>query len=373
LTASPANELPKLPALIFFDERTGGLTVAALTLLDRLVVTVHRAGAGPITLVARETPAGLNRTTALRIPLQVAPQPPARSGATLVASSNLLVQAPDVVALLEHGGRLASGSGAPLPIGVLPPGDAPWESALESLPIRAAKGVAWLVADAGTARQAEKALWASLRSSQDGLVDRVFNRPCGRPLSKLLVHTSVSPNAVTLVSLAIGFVAAWFFALGSYGAVIFAALLFQLATVVDCVDGDLARILCKESTFGKWLDLGGDQVVHVAVFAAIAVGLVRSGQLPDGGWLGLSAVLGAVLSFAVVARGMRRPANNASGLLAKLIDSATNRDFTVLILLLAAVGRLGWFLWMAAIGSHLFWMTALAPQLSARAAGSRAQ
>jgi phosphatidylglycerophosphate synthase len=204
-------------------------------------------------------------------------------------------------------------------------------------------------------------------------VDRVFNRPCGRPLTKLLVHTPITPNAVTLASIAIGLVAAWFFAIGTYAAAVFAVILFQLSTIVDCVDGDLARVLFKESPFGKWLDLGGDQVVHVAVFAAIAVGLVHSGQAPYGIWLGLSAVLGAVLSFAVVARGLRRPANHPNGLLSKLIDSATNRDFSVLILVLAGIGRLEWFLWMTAIGSHLFWMTALALQLSLRSEGTRAR
>jgi phosphatidylglycerophosphate synthase len=373
LKASTPNELPDLPALIFFDEQTGGLRVAALTLLDRLVVTAHRAGAGPITVVAPEAPSGLQRTTALGIPLRVTPNPPARNGAALVACSNLLVQTADVRALLRHGGRLATGRGSPLPIGVLPPGDTSWEHSLNGLPIRAAKGVACRVADADTARQAENALWASLTSSSDGLVDRAFNRPCGRPLSKFLVHTPITPNAVTLASIAIGLVAAWFFAIGTYAAVVFAAILFQLSTIVDCVDGDLARSLFKESPFGKWLDLGGDQVVHVAVFAAIAVGLVQSGQSPYGLWLGLSAVLGALLSFAVVVQGLRHPANHGNGLLSKLIDSATNRDFSVLILMLAGVGRLGWFLWMTAIGSHLFWMTALALQLSSRSAGPRAR
>ena len=182
----------------------------------------------------------------------------------------------------------------------------PWESSLNALPIRAAEGVACRVGNADTARQAENALWASLSSSSDGLVDRVFNRPCGRTVSKLLVHTSITPNAVTLASIVIGLVAAWFFAIGTYAAVALAAVLFQLSTIVDCVDGDLARVLFKESPFGKWLDLGGDQVVHVAVFAAIAVGLVRSGQSPYGVWLGISAVLFAPV---VVRGGGSRPAS----------------------------------------------------------------
>jgi len=99
------------------------------------------------------------------------------------------------------------------------------------------------------------------------------------------------------------------------------------------------------------------------VFGGIAAGLMRGGQSPFAIWLGISAVTGAVLSFAVVVRGMRQPAADRSRALQKLVDSATNRDFSVLVLLLACFDQLVWFLWLAAIGSHLFWMTALALQL----------
>jgi hypothetical protein len=60
--------------------------------------------------------------------------------------------------------------------------------------------------------------------------------------------------------------------------------------------------------------------------------------------------------------------------LQKLIDAATNRDFSVIVLALACAQKLHWFLWMAGIGSHLFWMTALGLQLAYRpgAASKRA-
>lgn len=330
------------------------------------MVAVHRGGAGPITIVATNTRLVLKRASALGIPVRIATDAPPREVSTLVASSNLLVQAADVRVLLEHGGCLATAEGTLLPIGVLPAGDAPWRTALDALPTLQARGVACRITDAVSARQTERALWASLTSSSDGLVDRVFNRPCGRVLSKVLVHTPVSPNAVSLVSIGIGLVAAGFFAAGSYRAVLVGALLFQLSAIVDCVDGDLARVLFKESPLGKWLDLAGDQVVHVAVFAAIAVGLSRGGQSPLALWLGVSAVAGALLSFAVVVRGMKRPASDRSRLLQKLIDAATNRDFSVLVLVLACFHRLDWFLWMSAIGSHGFWMLALALQTGSR-------
>jgi phosphatidylglycerophosphate synthase len=339
--------------------------VASLTLLDRLVVAVHRAGAGPITVVAPGTPAQLERSTALGIPIQVIPSAPPSNGAMLVASSDLMVQSVDVEAVLKSGGRLAAGSEL-LPIGVLLAGQAVSPSALAGLQPIQRRGVAFHVRDADAARRAERALWHALGGSSDGLVDTWFNRPLGRWLSKLLVRTSISPNAVTMVHLAIGLAGAWFFAIGTYSSMLLGAVLFQLSSIVDCVDGDIARVLFKESSFGKWLDLAGDQVVHVAVFAAIAIGLMRGGAAPYAGWLGLAAVIGAALSFAVVVRSMRHPSSYPDGRLSKLIQSATNRDFSVLILILAALGRIEWFLWMTAIGSHVFWVTALTLQLSAR-------
>jgi phosphatidylglycerophosphate synthase len=356
-----------MPALIFCDEQTGGLKIAALTLLDRLVVVVHRAGVSSITIVAGNPLPSLERTTALGIPVQVVSTIPVASGSMLVAGSGLLVQAADVRALMRQGGRLTTAAGERLPIGVLTRIGPAWPAALDQQPPLVAQGVAVRITDAATARVAERALWASLTTSADGLVDRIFNRPCGRLLSKLLVHTPISPNAVSLASIVLGLIAAGGFAVGSYPAAVAAAILFQLSAVVDCVDGELARVLFKESPLGKWLDLAGDQVVHLSIFAAIAVGLVRNGDSPFAVWLGASAVLGALLSFAVVLRGMRQPANDRSHLMQKLIDSVTNRDFSVLVLALACFNRLEWFLWLSAIGSHVFWLVALGLQRGAPA------
>jgi len=351
--------------------------VAGLTVLDRLIVALHRAGAGPIYVVcggeATYAPGSsasfsctcaaslLRRTKALEIPVQVLSEIPPRDGLVLVARSEVIVRAADLALLIERGGRLATAAGAPLPIGILPHLPESAFPKLDSLSVVRAEGFAALMTDARSARVVERALWASLTSSADGVVDRVFNRPCGRALSKLLVHTNVSPNTISVASILIGLLAAWLFAAGDYASIVAAAFIFQLSAIVDCVDGDLARVLFKESKLGKWLDLAGDQVVHVGVFAGMAIGLARR-EIPLGLWLGMSAVVGALLSFAVVLRGMRNRDGRQSVLMGKLIDSVTNRDFSVLVLVLACIDRLQWFLWLAAVGSHVFWIAALAIQ-----------
>ena len=351
-----------LPAVVICEPAHAGLRVAALTLLDRLLVALHRGGAGPITIIIAGELPNLRRARAWKIPFTVASAMPPLAGPILVAECGLLVQAADVRECLKRRGRLVSATGEPLPLGVaVGTKGSVAEMIAQAAPVPA-QGIALRVIDLASAKVATRALWASLTSSADGLVDRWFNRPCGRPLSKLLVHTPVSPNAVSLASILIGLIAAFCFTLGNHSLAVLGALLFQLSAIVDCVDGDIARAVFKESPFGKWLDLAGDQVVHISVFAGIAIGVAKSGTAPGVLWLGASAIVGALLSFVVVVRGMKRRSETDGGALQRLIDAATNRDFSVVVLILAFPGRLDWFLWMAAIGSHLFWITALALQ-----------
>ena len=374
----------KIPALILADKQAA-LKIAGLTVLDRLVVAIHRAGAGPITVFTDQPLPDLKRSNALNIPVTVVDALPKFSGPVLVSVANVLIQSADVRRCLEQKGALMTkengGINDFLGIGVLDAGDENnrgfltadrcrrsnkffAEAALEShLPKVQAQGVAHVIDGDGAARQANRDLWTSMTSSADGFVDRVFNRPLGRFLSKVLIHTPVSPNMVSIASILIGVIAAVFLAEGSFNSTLIGAILFQLSAIVDCVDGEIARILFKESPLGKWIDLVGDQIVHISVFAGIAFGILRNGGEKETVFLGASAVLGALISFAVVVRGMRQ-ANSGNGLLQKLIDAATNRDFSVIVLALAIAQKLNWFLWMAGIGSHLFWMTALGLQLA---------
>ena len=43
----------------------------------------------------------------------------------------------------------------------------------------------------------------------------------------------------------------------------------------------------------------------------------------------------------------------------RLLTELMHRDFSLLVLLAAVADRLEWFLWVAAIGSNLFWAVTL--------------
>jgi len=331
------------------DARTASLKIAGLTILDRLVVTAHRAGCDPIFLVGESVPR-LPRAEALGIEVSQALDAAGVAGAALLIEGSILVEARDLENVIAQRGQLVSADGRPLPV----------RMNIENPKSVAASAVAMPIVDAASAAEVERKLWASLASTADGLVDRWFNRPLGRPLSKLLVHTQISPNQVSIVSILIGVASAWFFAAGNFAT---GALIFQLCAIIDCVDGDLARVLFKQSLLGKWLDLGGDQVVHFSVFAAIGIGVARTDPTVPALALGASAALGVLLCFAVIVRALRQLAAQRSPHLNKLLDATANRDFSVLLLALALWGRMDLFLWMVGIGIHVFWMALFALQI----------
>lgn len=231
------------------------------------------------------------------------------------------------------------------------------------------------------AAAAERTLVRSLRGEFEGFVDTYFNRKISAMLTSLFLSLRLSPNAVTLISIAIGLVAAVLFGMGGYAAGIIGALLFQLSAIVDCCDGEVARLTFSESKAGEQLDIMGDNVVHMAIFAGIAWGAYSqpesSADMGIGSWvplaLGGAAVAANGISLWLVTRakairdrgGWRSPDQAAR--VEFILRNMASRDFSVALLAAALVGLLPWFLWLTAIGANLFWvMLAWVSRTSAR-------
>ncbi|MDH4301297.1 MAG: CDP-alcohol phosphatidyltransferase family protein [Nitrospira sp.] len=211
---------------------------------------------------------------------------------------------------------------------------------------------------------AENKLYNSLKGEFEGFVDRYFNRKVSRWFTRLFLAIGLSPNSITALAGLIGLVAAAGFGLGTYSAGIVAAVLFQLAAVIDCCDGEVARLTFTESPFGAWLDLVLDNVVHMAIFAGIAVGLYTTKIGQDDEWvplaLGVAAVVGNAVSFLLVEKaqkiktmsGWKSPAHAAWA--DTLLRNIASRDFSAALLGFALFDQLYWFLIFAAAGSLLF-------------------
>ncbi len=220
------------------------------------------------------------------------------------------------------------------------------------------------VRDADDVKAAEKKLFKSLKGEFEGFVDRFFNRKISRWFTRIFLAAGLSPNVITIIATLVGLAAAICFGVGTYSAGIIAALLFQLAAIIDCCDGEVARLTFTESPFGAWLDIAMDNVVHMAIFAGIAAGSYLSMAGSDGAWiplaLGAAAVLGNGLSLWLVTRaqkiksssGWKTPVQAAWSDF--MLKNVASRDFSVIVLIFAVIGKLEWFLALAAIGSVVF-------------------
>ena len=214
-------------------------------------------------------------------------------------------------------------------------------------------------------KPAEHRLLKALIKDSDGFMSRYFARPISTGLSRRLAPHGVTPNQMTIVSGLIGLAAAPFFLSAAPTTQVIGGLLFVAHSVLDGCDGELARLTFRESRLGGLLDFFSDNLVHVAIFACMAVGW----SLAEGAsWpliLGAAAVLGTAGSAGAVywltlrsktAAGPLYTSVSAepSGRLAKVLDALSRRDFVYLVLVLSAFGKANWFLALTAVGAPVF-------------------
>ncbi|MGB2695240.1 MAG: CDP-alcohol phosphatidyltransferase family protein [Dehalococcoidia bacterium] len=104
-------------------------------------------------------------------------------------------------------------------------------------------------------------------ASIEGPVSRYLNRRLSQPLARLLAPTLITPNQVSLASLLVAFGALASFATNQ---VIVAGVLIQTSSVVDGVDGDLARLQGSASRFGAVFDAVLDRFADAAIVGGMA-------------------------------------------------------------------------------------------------------
>jgi 1L-myo-inositol 1-phosphate cytidylyltransferase / CDP-L-myo-inositol myo-inositolphosphotransferase len=196
-------------------------------------------------------------------------------------------------------------------------------------------------ADAGAA---EAWLLRSLIKDSEGFMSRHVERRVSLAITRRLVTTRITPNAMTLVSLAVGLLGAAFFLSTGRVFQVVGGLLFLAHSVLDGCDGELARLKFLESRTGARLDFWGDNLVHVTVWVCMAIGWSLAEHAAWPLLVGVLAVAGNAASAWLVAR------QGDNG----LAEPIANRDFIYLVVLLACFGRAHWFLVLVALGTPMF-------------------
>jgi len=204
-------------------------------------------------------------------------------------------------------------------------------------------------------------------TAKDSYMAALVDRRLSRPLTRLLVRWPITPSQITLLSIGFGLLGAAGLATVSYAGRLGGVLALILSIVLDCVDGEVARARFQQSAAGARLDVLGDYTVHLAVFVGLGVGLYRQGLPPAGAWAVVALVTAVIAATVTMHALFVRPALAGGGdlhwegdgglqgtPLASFIEKLASRDYTYLLLVLALLGHLEWFLYAAAAGSWVF-------------------
>ena len=364
----------------------GDTRVLGLGLMRRTVMAARRAGYGQVYFLARDhaAPPGIATipnwsqlaaafVTSRTAPLLIAPaailseidwlerlaetqiEPIAWAAVPHRIVMLAAAAIPDVLAVLDAEGgaydltavqdRLTRrfGSPAPIPVGVDP----------------------MIIVTSTDVRVAERRLLRMLIKETDGFMARHVERPISLQISRCLAPTAVTPNQITMVSVAVGLSGAPFFVSALWPWQTVGALLLLAHSILDGCDGELARLRFQESRWGGVLDFWGDNVVHIATFSCMAAGWSLSAAATWPFLLGAAAVLGNLGSAGFVYWWLMRAKDDSGPLftsvstvpnrrLARLLDAASRRDFIYLVLILALLGKSNWVLLLASLGTPIF-------------------
>lgn len=155
----------------------------------------------------------------------------------------------------------------------------------------------WIdVDDKPALKKAKKILLQNLEKSTDGPISRFINRKISRVLTSWLCHWQLHPNTITIFTFFLTIISSLLFFLGKVELIFVAAIITQMASIVDGCDGEIARLHFKKSRFGeildRTLDRYGDAFIILGITHAVYLSLNNEYV-----WLvGIMALLGSFMN-----------------------------------------------------------------------------
>ncbi|MGI8820002.1 MAG: CDP-alcohol phosphatidyltransferase family protein [Chthoniobacterales bacterium] len=176
------------------------------------------------------------------------------------------------------------------------------DDAVPAPPLRLANGelAPWrIISTKAEIPAGERAFLRESGKSQDGLVSRHLNRPVSRAISRWLLKLPLAPSTWSLLIFALPILASLFLLRGSYLGFVWGTAIFQLYSILDGCDGEIARAKFLESEFGRRLDSLCDLVGNMMLALSLSLGLARQGHVgTTGDWFYISEGLAAAILIA---------------------------------------------------------------------------
>ena len=164
----------------------------------------------------------------------------------------------------------------------------------------------------------------------DGYISKHINRKMSEPMARLLAKTKVTPNQMTWAAFGIALLSFVSFVLGNN---IIAGLLVQLSSIVDGIDGSLARLKGMTSEFGGFLDSVLDRYADILIVLGLTLWSL-SHETYSGIWL---AGLLAITGITCISYTRARISPNHRHLFDKGFKSLASRDIRLFLIMLGAV------------------------------------
>ncbi len=200
-------------------------------------------------------------------------------------------------------------------------------------------------------------------------------RHVSKRVTPVLLHSQLSANQLTAMSLLFGCAAALMLMRGTHEALLQAAGLLFIAYVLDNCDGEVARARGQVSKFGEVLDDVTDWIVHTVFFIGLGYGHTAITGEPIWWWLGVVAGAGGTFNFFLAQWFKGRDKHESSetegrgetddlspttfvGWLIFAFRELARADFCFLVLILALLDGLWLLLPAGAVGAQVYWMMA---------------
>ena len=219
---------------------------------------------------------------------------------------------------------------------------------------------------------AEHMLTEYIRKNTPMFIAREINKRISLPVSLVLARLRVSPNTITIVNIFIGLCAGIGAAGLTYTGVLLGAILFEIASIVDGCDGEVAKLTFRTSKFGQYIDSISDNLSLASFLTGMMIHQYRiTDKINSFVWGGL-LLIGVAGILAIMADYLKRRTNSASFVtydkeflqrlpadktpklilfLVKYLKILFKKDcFSTVFLLFAILGILHWWFYIITVG-----------------------
>lgn len=200
--------------------------------------------------------------------------------------------------------------------------------------------------------EAGRAIIRATAKPGDGFVSRHLNRPLSQAASRLLLHWGgMRPGHATALTAAIALAMLACLLTGTPAGLVAGAVLFQLASIADGIDGEIARATHRSSARGASLDSITDGLTNCGFLLGAGINLLMQGRTHEGG-VGLASAAIMAIGLVLLGRdalrrdghihfdGVKRAQVAPDKPASRWLKDITSRDFYCLFLMVTTLAGL---------------------------------